>query len=344
LIQKTDPSLCLMTPSYPEQDRTVVDAILLIRDKPLTSTEISRDATSPVQESDVCRLLRHQSRHSIGWIGLREVASGGESLQRGIERERRKGNRIIVFDAASRQDLANIADVAFRTEKKPLFVGSAGLAREVARKLASSASGSPRPPKRETRPLGHILVVSGSASRVTHQQIRHLRGKNIPEFILSQTWLASGGPGLEAEREGLSKTIADSLSHGRAVLTSPTEFVPEDLTGSSIHLKLRVMLASLALSALEKSQLRPHEIALILTGGDTAMSVLRLLQTEGIEIEEELLEGMMRGRLIGGRWEGLTVVTKAGAFGKEEAIENIMEILKRGSTSEEGRDESVDQR
>jgi uncharacterized protein YgbK (DUF1537 family) len=35
--------------------------------------------------------------------------------------------------------------------------------------------------------------------------------------------------------------------------------------------------------------------------------------------------------LIGGDWDGLTVVTKAGAFGKEDALKKIIEIIETGS-------------
>jgi uncharacterized protein YgbK (DUF1537 family) len=66
------------------------------------------------------------------------------------------------------------------------------------------------------------------------------------------------------------------------------------------------------------------------------MSVIRLLQAEGIEIEGELLEGIMRGHLTGGKWDGMTVVTKAGAFGNEDALKNIVEILETGGAEEGG--------
>ncbi len=37
------------------------------------------------------------------------------------------------------------------------------------------------------------------------------------------------------------------------------------------------------------------------------------------------------GHLIGGKWNNLTVVTKAGAFGMENALEEIIDILETGS-------------
>jgi uncharacterized protein YgbK (DUF1537 family) len=86
-------------------------------------------------------------------------------------------------------------------------------------------------------------------------------------------------------------------------------------------------LGRIAASILERSHCDAQNVALVLFGGDTALSVLDHLKTEGIEIEGEILKGVVIGRLIGGRWHGLRMVTKAGAFGKGKALEKILGIL-----------------
>ncbi len=336
LILETKDPLCFMTPAYPEQGRTVVDGILMIGGKPLASTEFSREAAFPVKESHICKLLNLQSLNPIGWIGLKEVASGEERLKSRVEEENKKGNRIIVFDAVSRQDLANIADVAFRMEWRPLLAGSAGLAREVARKLSSSASRFLPSSRRGTNPLEHVLIVSGSASRVTHQQLRQVGGQNIPLFVLPPKWVIHDDSTSEIEKEDFSKKIARSLAEGSALIQAPQEFIPKERTALPVPINITETLASLALSALEGSGRKADDLALVLTGGETAMGVIRLLQGDGIEIEDELLEGIMKGHLKGGRWDGLTIVTKAGGFGKEDALKKIVEILENPNCQDEG--------
>ena len=90
-------------------------------------------------------------------------------------------------------------------------------------------------------------------------------------------------------------------------------------------------MAGVALEALREARIDVGDLALILTGGDTALGVLQLLDYQGIELEGELLEGIVRGNLRGGPWNGLTIVTKAGAFGKVDALVRIVERLTRGS-------------
>ena len=69
----------------------------------------------------------------------------------------------------------------------------------------------------------------------------------------------------------------------------------------------------------------------VISRGDTALSVLQLLDYEGIELEGELLEGIVRSKLRSGHWDGLTIVTKAGAFGKADVLVRIVERLRKES-------------
>jgi len=330
ILKETSGSLCFMAPSYPEQNRTLVGGILIVGEKPLALTEVARNTASPIQESHVYKILQNQSQNKVGWIGLTHVASSHERLRKTVDEERKRGNKIIIFDAVSRDDLKNIVEAAFYIERIPLFVGSAGLAEEVAKKIT--------PPKtkasQKIKSFKHILIVSGTASSVTHQQLKQVEERNIPSFQLTPSLILGDDAKAEKERKELSRKIATSLSQRINILKTPSEMLhSEDSNESPIHLKITKTLASVALLALEASKIKPTDLALILTGGETAQHVINGLETEGIEIEGELLEGIVRGHLIGGNWDGLTVVTKAGAFGKEDALEKIVRMIETGSPS-----------
>lgn len=328
ILKETRATLCFMAPSYPEQNRTLVGGIMIVGEKPLALTEVARKTVFPVQESHVYKIIQNQSRNNVGWIDLTHVASTSEGLQKAVDHEQRKGNRIIIFDAVSRQDLKNVADVGFTMERKPLFVGSAGLAEEVAKKLS--------PPKERVfqtiKSFKHILIISGTASSITYQQLKQLEARNVPSFQLNRSSIMGEDRKAQEEKKELSKKIANTLSQGITILKTPSETLSsKDSAGAPIHLKITKTLASVALLALEASKIKPADLALILTGGETAQSVINGLETEGIEIEGELLEGIVKGHLIGGNWNGLSVITKAGAFGKENALKKIIEILETGA-------------
>jgi uncharacterized protein YgbK (DUF1537 family) len=275
-----------------------VGDIMMVGKKPLSLTETAHDVSSPVQESYASKLLRGQSSNSIGRIDLTHVASSCELLKKAIEAEQNKGNRIIIFDAVSRRDLTNIVDVAFSMDRKPLFVGSAGLAEEVAKKLYPSKNRPSQPLQRVSKPVQHIFIISGSASSVTHQQLKRLEERNIPFFELNQFLLTDDHPEVLRKKKELSLGISNSLSKGHAVLKAPSEILPSrDIL---IHLKITKTLAAIALMVLEESKVDVHDLVLILTGGETALSIINTLRVEEIEIEGELLEGIVKEHLIGG--------------------------------------------
>ena len=68
---------------------------------------------------------------------------------------------------------------------------------------------------------------------------------------------------------------------------------------------------------------------LVLTGGDIALSCCSLLSADGISVIREVAPGIPVGVLKGGQCSGLKVVTKAGAFGAEDALCKAVDCFKR---------------
>jgi uncharacterized protein YgbK (DUF1537 family) len=69
------------------------------------------------------------------------------------------------------------------------------------------------------------------------------------------------------------------------------------------------------------------------SGGDTAAAVLAGLEVQAIHLEREVSSGMVYGTLIGGPMSAKAVVTKAGAFGREDCLLKLRNELNRPSPS-----------
>ena len=67
--------------------------------------------------------------------------------------------------------------------------------------------------------------------------------------------------------------------------------------------------------------------AVVLTGGATARAVCDRLGATAIRIEGEISPGIPIGLLEGGRWHGVTVVTKAGGFGGADTLLDVARTL-----------------
>jgi len=318
----------LLAPSYPEQGRTLEGGILMVDRKPLSLTETARDATSPVRESDLHRLLAGQTPLTVGSVDLSAVAAGRRSFGERVREKMAGGCRIVVCDAASRRDLKTIAETAFSMPTMPLLAGSSGLAGEVARIVAPGRIDAETRPKKR---FGHILIVAGSVSTVTHQQINRLETDGIPTGELPRSLVAGGDRAGTAERKRIIGLLGRALARGCAILRTFSERgIAQNDAVLSVPRRIAGLLAGMALEILRESRVDRDDLALVLIGGDTALNVLQSLDYGGIALEGELLAGIVRGTLRGGPWNGLAIVTKAGAFGREETLRQIIEKLGKG--------------
>jgi D-threonate/D-erythronate kinase len=69
--------------------------------------------------------------------------------------------------------------------------------------------------------------------------------------------------------------------------------------------------------------------ALLLTGGDTAQLVLRMLSAESIRLNGECAPGIPWGTVHGGLADGRIVITKSGGFGAATTLREIAERLQK---------------
>jgi uncharacterized protein YgbK (DUF1537 family) len=61
----------------------------------------------------------------------------------------------------------------------------------------------------------------------------------------------------------------------------------------------------------------------MLTGGETAIAVLRALEAHGLRLSGQLEPGLALGTLAGGPFDGLAVLTKAGGFGDADTLVRV---------------------
>jgi len=304
-----------VAPAFPVNGRITVGGWHLLHQVPIAESEISRDPKTPVYESFLPTLLAAQSHHKVGHVYLADVCKGVNAVLRRIKEIRQDGAKVVSFDASTQTHLQTIATAIAATEAAALWVGSAGLA-----EVIPAVMGWPQAEQTVTPGgLGPVLVVAGSVSYVTARQMnRFLTGDNVQLVSLQVDALISH------EAEEVQRCAQEALSHlaaGRDVLLASA--VAE---GSVVQGCSEIVAASMGKVV---AQLASEKLAgLFLTGGDTAVSVCRALGVNAIDILAEVLPGIPLGQLDGGCCPGLRVVTKAGAFGGENAIVEAVKVLK----------------
>lgn len=174
------------------------------------------------------------------------------------------------------------------------------------------------------------VAVVGSISGKTMEQIAYCRAQGMPVVRIDMA---------KAHQTG---SIREELAQAAALLKSGTDVVVtaaacrqdyEDFVayGQQIGLSTDALAecTKRTLSEAVPQLLQEADAAgLFLTGGDTAIAVIQALQCAGSQIQQEILPGFVQGRLCGGPWDGMAVVTKAGAFGSKADIWACMQRLR----------------
>ena len=307
----------LVAPALPAQGRTTIRGIHRVYGTPLAETEFARDPVAPVACSAVAEILAGQSRYPVGRIDIQEYGDA-RRLQRALERERERGCRSIICDAAEPAHLDQVATLVVQGAGRLLPVGSGGLAAALVGQISAGRVVEPGPLPNVERPM----LVCGTGSRVTRAQIDALLDR-YPGVRreLEPEWLV--GASIQ-ERRRCAAELRDAWFGG--VLALGIRPIPP--AGPAVSPRRAV--AGLAELAAEIVRIGTVD-GLFLSGGETAEAFLRASGGEAIALVREPLPGLVLGRWLGGIADGLPVVTKAGAFGEEQTLIALYERLSPGA-------------
>ncbi|MFI5400471.1 MAG: four-carbon acid sugar kinase family protein [SAR324 cluster bacterium] len=312
-----------LAPAFPAQGRTVEDGRLLVKGVPLEATELSRDGLTPIASGRIAAALGMPCE-PIGHLPLALYAQGAAALAHHVRFDRARDCRVTVCDAGEQAHLALLARLLKAPEMaapRELMVGSAGLARELARVLlpaGDSPAAAPTDPP--PVPRGIVLAVAGSRQRVTRAQVDRLA--QMPGARRIELDPAAIGAGEHTARvldEALARMRTGQSEGARVLVVTVGGGAGNGPEGGDLAARARDIREALGrLTARAVAALAPG--GLVLTGGDVALAALNALEVEWLAVDGEAAPGIARAHIADGVRRGLAVVTKAGGFGDDETL------------------------
>ncbi len=205
---------------------------------------------------------------------------------------------ITLFDAETDADLDRIVEQAMRLPGATLWVGTSGLAAAMGRAMRAR-SWLPVPP-----PTLPLLGLIGTNHPVAQAQADAVRSVRIP----------AKSPGYETLRQ-IQFALVDS---GTVFVTCDLPAnTPRDVAHRLIAQSFGECLAQL-----------PRPGTLFASGGETLRALLEPLGARALRVEHEFLPGVPLSTLVGGRWSGLPILSKSGAFGDTNLLSTLIGALK----------------
>ncbi|MDR1174406.1 MAG: four-carbon acid sugar kinase family protein [Treponema sp.] len=293
-------------PAWPDMGRTTEGGHQYINGIPLEESDMARDALNPLRHGFIPEIIAEQSTLPVSLVPapLPEPPRIGPGTW--------SGDHVVIFDARTGEDLH--AAAAFLMERKLLgaSAGCAGFAEALMAALPFHGTKTAgRPERFPKRPL---LIVSGSRHAASVAQIRAAMAKGVPGVM-------AGGKDRAGLREdirrcaGFIREQGVSIAGTRLSMTEAGSRNGEDGTAAE---HAATSLAAFVRGVMEETG--PLHLAVF--GGDTLLRVMEALAYEYLVPQESLQRGVAVSVAVG-RSGRAHIVTKAGAFGERDLIQNI---------------------
>ncbi|MDH0747412.1 four-carbon acid sugar kinase family protein [Pseudomonas sp. GD03842] len=300
--------LAIIAPAFPATGRTTLYGQIWVNGQPLDSTD-TWQLEHAGRSADIASMLDEAGLHSAR-LPMAALRGDRAALAGHLAEIGRSGAHALIVDAETTEDLQTLAEVTAALSEPMFWVGSGGLAREMARLpgLAQTAAA-----RRVAKPekFAPTLVLVGSLSSVSERQCAMLKERAaISELVVPPAVLREGMA--HPDWAGWGIRIGQCLRRGEDLLL---RIGRDEAFDPAEGARLSTLLAALV---------RPHFAhvgGLIATGGETARAMLAAVGIGSLQLQCEIEAGVAFGRPVSSQ-EGHRpgVVTKAGAFGTDRAL------------------------
>ncbi|MEM2004717.1 MAG: four-carbon acid sugar kinase family protein [Zestosphaera sp.] len=313
LFDSVQPDLVIFAPAYPKQGRTTIRGVHLVNGIPVDQTFFGRDPRTPVKSSYIPSFFSNAFEKLYTHVFL-------EDLRSGEFRSRLNAYKVISFDVENENDLKTIVESLTEFNGRVLWVGSAGLSETLAYNvIVGSPAGKP------------TLLVVGSLNDVTRRQLASFIEKFSCKLVkLSIKSLLAN---FEEEHSRTMSQVAEALKMGIDVVVTTSYDSTQvnegkaaasemGLPSSELGARIAEGLGRIASGIMREFGTKAFS-GVFVTGGDTAMSLMKNMNVDSLEIVGEVEPGVP---LL--RSGDLYIVTKAGGFGKDSTIIRIVARVK----------------
>ncbi len=319
LLDRLGGGIALACPAFPTNKRTIYMGNLFVGDVPLAESPMKDHPLTPMRDSNLVRVLQRQTKSKVGLVPYPTVARGAVAVAEAFAAAKAKGERFVVVDAISDQ---NLIDIGTAAADHKLVTGGSGIAlglppNFVRQGLMRAAEA----PQRMAAPPGRQVILAGSCSEATRGQVEAAIAAGIPALRVDPLALHKGETGDQAIadwalRQPAGKPMLVYSSDEPESVRKVQDLIGRDAAGAIIERALASVAQRLVAAGFRR---------LIVAGGETSGAVVNGLGVTALEIGPEIDPGVPWTRSIGG--QDLVLALKSGNFGAPDFFVKAWEKL-----------------
>ena len=284
LMQALDTRQTIYCPAFPENGRSIFMGNLFVGQQPLAESPMKDHPLTPMRDSNLMRLLEPQVRKPVGLIDRLTVAQGVDAVRQSLKDLDNDSVAHVVIDAVANDDL-NVIAAACRD--MPLMTGGSAVAMPLPELYKSDGTLAADVPLASSPSLpGGTIVLSGSCSQMTQQQVESYKATGAASYRLEPLILADQGTDVAKQWLLKQPPASNPLIYATAA-AAEVRAAQGTLGVAQASELIEQALAELAVIAREQGFRR-----VIVAGGETSGAVTKALEVAQLDIGAEIAPGV----------------------------------------------------
>ena len=320
-----DDRIAVVIPSYPDSGRIVVNKTMLVNGVLLENSDAGKDPKTPIKTSCVESLIQKGIKYSSTYFTLSDIEQPIEEIVKKIQ-EAIKKSRVLIFDAVNNEDIIKISKAIIYSDINIITVDPGPFTLYYSKEL-----------QKKNHLEKKILMVIGSVTATTKKQIEYILQEEdiflvkmkVEDFFEKETCLKEIERVISFIKKGIASydlflvTTSPIGDEKKADLQKLAENL--NTTVEEISKIIANTLTKTAVKILKETQ---KFEGIYSSGGDITIALLEKLKAIGVEIREEVIPLAAYGRIIGGDFPNLKLVSKGGMVGDEKTIKLCLHKIK----------------
>ena len=305
-------------PAFPENGRSIYMGNLFVGQKLLSESSMKDHPLTPMNDSNLMRLLSAQVSRRVGLADQIVVNSGVNSLKEKLISLKENDVPHVIVDAVADTDLDTIASAC---QDMDFITGGSALAMPLAEFYKASGKISANDNSFMNKRLNTgSIILSGSCSEMTIIQVKNFIQRGATAFQLDPIDLAENGV----------KKVLDWLSSQDFTKNIIIYATSDPDTVKKVQAELGVdMAGKIVEQGLSECAIAARELGIknfIIAGGETSGAITKALNVRQLDIGIEIAPGVP-WTFSGKRNNQIALSLKSGNFGSEEFFTEALNKL-----------------